>query len=116
MDYTSDSDISENNRDLVSQGLASVKRIRFSTASQVERIRDRVPLPNMDTSNVRSPLRREAVNDDTSIHGLVYDREIVNGQNLNNKTKRALCTTSSLSQHIKLRQSNTAIFKAYTYQ
>jgi len=70
MDYTSDSDISDNTRELVSQGLASVRRKRFSTASQVERIRDRVPVPNMDTPSVRSPLRREAVKDDTSIHGL----------------------------------------------
>jgi len=38
MDYTSDSDISEITRDQVSQGLASVKRKRFNTASQVERI------------------------------------------------------------------------------
>jgi len=84
MDYTSDSDISEDTRDLVSQGLASVNRKRFSTASQVEPIRDRAPVPNMDTSNVRSPLRRQAVNDDTSIHGLFSNnREIVNGQNRN---------------------------------
>jgi len=87
MDYTSDSDISENNRDLVSQGLASVKRKRFNTASQVERIRERAPVSNMDTSNVRSPLRPEAVNGDTSIHGLVSaDREIVNGHNHNSMT------------------------------
>jgi len=58
MDFTSDSDISEDTRDLVSQGLASVKRKRFSKASQVERERDRVSVPNMETSNVRSPLRR----------------------------------------------------------
>jgi len=65
MDYTSESDISDNTRELVSQGLASVKRNRFNTASQLERERDRVSVPNMDTSNVRSPLRREAVNDET---------------------------------------------------
>jgi len=52
MDYTSDSDINDNTRDLVSQGLASARRKRFSMASQVERIRDRVSVPNMDTSNV----------------------------------------------------------------
>jgi len=86
MDYNSDSDISDDTRDLVSQGLASVKRKRFSTAALAERIglRDRAPVPNMDTSNVRSPLRREAVNDDTSTHGLYStDKEIVNGQNCN---------------------------------
>jgi len=71
MDYTSDSDISEDTRDLVSQGLASVKRKRFSTASQVGRISERLSIPNMDTSNVRSPLWREATIGDTSTHGLV---------------------------------------------
>jgi len=70
MNYTSDSDISDNTRELVSQGLASVKRKRFSRTSRVERIRDRVLVHNMDTSNVRSPLRHEAVNDETSTHGL----------------------------------------------
>jgi len=88
MDYTSDSDISENTRDLVSQGLVSAKRKRFNTASQ---IRERVPVPNMDTSSVRSPLRREAVIGDTSIHGLILpDRESVNGQNRNNSTKNII--------------------------
>jgi len=70
MDYTSDSDISENTRDLVSQGLASVPQ-RFSTALQPGRIRERVSVPNIDTSNVRSPLQREVANVDTSTHGLV---------------------------------------------
>jgi len=84
MDYTSDSDISEDTRELVSQGLASVRRKRFNTTSQEEYIRERGLVPNMDTSNVRSPLRHKAVNDDTSTHGLFStDREIVNGQNRN---------------------------------
>jgi len=64
MDYTSDSDISEDTRDLVSQGLESVKRKRSSTTSQLAHEHDRVSVPNMDTSHVRSPLRREAVNND----------------------------------------------------
>jgi len=81
MDYTSDSDISEDTKDLVSQGLASVKRKRLITASYTGRIRERISVPNMDTSNVRSPLWREAATGDTSIHGLVStDRKIVNGQ------------------------------------
>jgi len=38
----------------------------------------------MDTSNVRPPLRREDVNDETSTHGLFSNnRKIVNGQNRN---------------------------------
>jgi len=103
MDYTSDSDVSENTRDLVSQGLASVKRKRFNTVSQIERIRNRVPVHNMDTSNVRSPLRREAVNTDTSIHGLVSaGRKIANDQNRNNsiKTNSLLLGMPSKQQQI----------------
>jgi len=87
MDYTSDSDISEDTRELVNQGLASVRRKRFNTASQEERIRERGLIPNMDTSNVRSHMRREAVNGETSTHGLIpTDREIVSGQNRNINT------------------------------
>jgi len=71
IDYTSDSDISEDTKDLVSQGLASFKRRRLITASYPGRIRERVSVSNMDTSNVRSPMWREAATGDTSIHGLV---------------------------------------------
>jgi len=92
MDYTSDSDISDNTCELVSQGLASVKRKRFSAAAQVERIRDRAPVPNIDTSNIRSPLQREVVNDETSTHGFFStDREIVNGQNRNIYLNKEAC-------------------------
>jgi len=43
----------------------------------------------MDTSIVRSPLRREAINDETSTHGLFYNnKEIVNGQNPNSGTAK----------------------------
>jgi len=85
MDYTSDSDISEDTRNLVSQGLASFKHRRFSTASQVGQIRECLSIPNMDTSNVRSPLWCEATIGDTSTHGLVStEGEISNGQNHNN--------------------------------
>jgi len=84
MDYTSDSDISEDTRNLVSQGLAGVKRMRLSTASQTGRIRERLSIPNMDTSNVRSPFWREATIGDTLTHGLVStEGEISNGQNYN---------------------------------
>jgi len=69
MDYISDSDISEDTRDLVCQGLASVKHKRVITASQSERIRERISVPNMDTSNVWHPLWREALIGDT--HALI---------------------------------------------
>jgi len=85
MDYTNDSDISEDTKDLVSQGLASVRCKRVTTSPQIGRLRERVTVPNMDTSSVRHPLWREAAIGDTSIHGLVsLDREIIIGQNHNN--------------------------------
>jgi len=84
MDYTSDSDVSENTRELVSQGLASVKRKRLNIASQSESVRERPSVSNMGISSVRHPLRRKESNGDISTHGLdpTY-REIVNGQNHN---------------------------------
>jgi len=83
-DYTSDSEISEDTRELVTQGLASVKRKRIRTTSRIGRLREQVPVHNMDTSSVRSHLRREAVNGDTSTHGNVTsDRKISNAQNHN---------------------------------
>jgi len=84
-DYTSDSDISEDTRELVRQGLASVKRKRLRATSHIGRLCEQVPVHNMDISSVRSQLRREAVNGDTSTHGNVAsDREISNAQNHNN--------------------------------
>jgi len=83
-DYTSDSDISEDTRDLVRQGLASVKRKRRVTMSRIGRLSEQAPVHNMDTSSVRSQLRREAVNNDTSTHGnIIIDRVISNAQNHN---------------------------------
>jgi len=83
-DYTSDSDISEDTRDLVRQGLASVKRKRRVTTSRIGRLSEQIPVHNMDTSSVRSQLRREAVNGDTSTHGnIIIDRAISNAQNHN---------------------------------
>jgi len=59
MDYTSDSDVSEDTRDLVRQGLASVKRKRVTIASYPERAHERLSVVNMDTSNIRHPLCQE---------------------------------------------------------
>jgi len=83
-DYTSDSDISEDTRDLVRQGLASVKRKRRVTMSRMGHLSEQNPVHNMDTSSIRSQLRREAVNSDTSTHGnIIIDRVISNAQNHN---------------------------------
>jgi len=56
MDYTSDSDASENTRELESQGLASVKRKRVKLASKADSVRERPSVPNMDISSVRHHL------------------------------------------------------------
>jgi len=88
MEYTSDSDISEDTRDLMSQGLVSVKCKRLSTASQLGRIRERLSVVNMDTSNIRHPLCQEGPNGVSSTHGQsVAGREIANGQNHNMNTE-----------------------------
>jgi len=52
MEYTSDSDFGEDTRDLVSQGLASVKRKRRTVAAQSDGVRERFSDPNMDISSV----------------------------------------------------------------
>jgi len=70
MDYTSDSDLSEDTRDLVNQGLASVGRKRMNVASQLDGVHERFSDSNMDTSNVRHPSWRGVSIGDTSTHGL----------------------------------------------
>jgi len=84
MDYTSDSDLSEDTRDLVNQGLASVKRKRVTTVPHPERIPERLSVVNMDTSNIRYPLCHEGTNGISSTHGQgVAGRGIANGRNHN---------------------------------
>jgi len=70
MEYTSDSDLSEDTRDLVSQGLASVKRKRKIVTTQSDGVRERFPDSNMDISSVRHPSRRGVSIGDTWTHGL----------------------------------------------
>jgi len=85
MDYTSDSDVSEGTRDLVRQGLASVKRKRLTLTSYPERVHERLSTISMDTSNIRHPLSHEGTNGVSSTHGQnVAGREIATGQNHNN--------------------------------
>jgi len=87
MDYTSDSDLSDDTRELVNQGLASVKRKRRVNITQTAGGYDRFSDSIMDTSNVRHPSRREASIGDTSTHGLLTaGAEIAISQNHNSNS------------------------------
>jgi len=55
MDYTSDSDLSDDTRDLVDRGLASVKRKRRMHTTQPDGVLGRTLDSNMDTFNVQHP-------------------------------------------------------------
>jgi len=84
LEYTSDSDVSDDTRDLVQQGLATVKRKRVMVALQTERLRDRPLVPNMDISHIRRPLGPDSLNGATLTYGLnPVKRESSNGQNYN---------------------------------
>jgi len=84
MDYTSDSDVSEDTQELVRQGLASVKRKRVTMSVRPERPRERLSVSNMDTSNIRHPLCQESTNGVTSTHGFnIASRKIAIEQNHN---------------------------------
>jgi len=88
MDYTSDSDLSEDTRDLVDRCLASVKRKRRTHTQQSEGVLGRNLDSNMDTFNVRHPLGRIVPIGDTSTHGpSMTGVETVISQN-HNKTKQ----------------------------
>jgi len=85
MEYTSDSDLSEDTRDLVSRGLASVKRKQKTTNMQSDGVHERFLDFNMDTSNVRHPSGRGVSIGDTSIQGLAAAGvETATSQNHNN--------------------------------
>jgi len=84
LEYTSDSDVSDDTRDLVQRGLATVKRKRMTVAFQSERLRERPLVPNMDISHIRYPSNQDGLNGATSTHGLnPVGRELYNGQNYN---------------------------------
>jgi len=59
MEYTSDSDLSDDTRELVGRGLASVKCKRRIVTTPSDDAQDRFLDSNMDTSNVRHPSRRK---------------------------------------------------------
>jgi len=84
LEYTSDSDVSDDTRDLLQRGLATVKRKRMTVAFQSERLRERPLVPNMDISHIRHPSNQDGLNGATSTHGLnPVGRELYNGQNYN---------------------------------
>jgi len=84
MDYTSDSDVSEDTRELVNQGLASVKRKRRINVTQTAGAHERILGSITDTSNVRYPSRRKASIGDTWTQGmLTASAEVAISQNHN---------------------------------
>jgi len=70
MDYTSDSDDSDDTRELIEQGLASARRRRVTITPQSDNVRDRASVHDMDISSVRHPSSRDASNGDAPIHSL----------------------------------------------
>jgi len=70
LEYTSDSDVSDDTRDLVQQGLATVKRKRVTMALHSECLRERPLVPNMDISHIRHPLCPDGLNGVTLTYGL----------------------------------------------
>jgi len=81
-EYSSDSDLSDDTRDLVCQELASVKRKRVTESLQKERPPERPSVSNMDISHIRHPLCQNVLT-----HGLnSLVREIGNEQNYNSGT------------------------------
>jgi len=84
MDYTSDSDVSEDTQELVRQGLASVRRKRMITSLRPDRSHERQTVSNMDASSIRHPLYQEGLNGVSSTHGFdIASREIAIERNHN---------------------------------
>jgi len=70
MDYTSDSDVSDDTRDLVSQGLASARRKRTKIMLNLDRSPQRRLVSNTDITSVRHQMRAESLNDAASTREL----------------------------------------------
>jgi len=84
-EYTSDSDLSDDTRDLVRQGLASVKRKRVTESRQTDRPPEPLSGSNMDISHIRHPLCQNGLVGVVSTHDLnSVVREIDNDQKYNN--------------------------------
>jgi len=58
-EYTSDSDVSDDTRDLVNQGLASARRKRAKLSARTESISHRRLVPNTDIPSVRHQMLLE---------------------------------------------------------
>jgi len=87
--YTSDSDLSEDTRDLVNRGLATVRRKWRIIASQSEGVCERFLDSNMDIPSVRHPSGRVASIGYTLTHGLMtVGVETAISQNQNTTTDR----------------------------
>jgi len=89
MDSPYDSDMREDTRELVEQGLVINHRKYSSRAERTSSDRGLAPTRNMDTSSVHYPLTQIVSAGTTSTQGLTpVCRNIVSGQNRNNVTKR----------------------------
>jgi len=85
MDSPYDSDMSDDTRELVEQGLAISCRNHSSKAERPSDDRGLAPTRNMDTSSVHYPLTQIVSAGATSTQGLAPAcGEIVTGQNRNN--------------------------------
>jgi len=84
MEYTSDSDVSEDTRELVYQVFASVRRKKMKVVTKADGVRKRHSVPSTDISSVRHQVWPEEPIDDASAHGLnPIMRKIITGQNYN---------------------------------
>jgi len=86
MEYTSDSDVSDDTRDLISQGLASARRKRSNVRSNLDSVTQRRLVPNTDISSVRHPMWTENIDDAASTRELDTLRGIINTSQNHNKT------------------------------
>jgi len=84
MESPHDSDMSDDTRELVEQGLAVDRRKHTSRAGYKIDAHDPAPIRDMDTSKVRLPHVLGAISGESSTHGLslTYE-ENVGGQNRN---------------------------------
>jgi len=104
--------ISEDTLDLVRLGLARVERKRVIVVLPPERPRERLSVPNMDTSSIRHPLWQDGLSGVISTHGInPADREVANGQNHNNNVHLQILVHSGK----KLNYSVCCIFMYIQY-
>jgi len=84
-DYTSDSDVSEDTRELVNLGLASARRKRAKLSARAEKLPQWRLVPNTDTSSVRHQMLTENSIDAALTRDLNQSGRIIDiSQNHNN--------------------------------